>query len=185
MPSEVRLENFWILIIKNSKILKKKYAKQSEAKKIWKKLDRAPKCSILGPQNLGSGGARAPGAPPASTSDLPPSPLPHIFNTTKGVTVRLWEYDIDLIMPLNENIQPSMSSLSNLASAFYCTPLIPSEREPFPLSTLVTALLVVSTAKSLRVSCPASLDDQRLAKWNTTFLFEMRKSELSSCHDGI
>ena len=29
------------------------------------KLNRAAKCSILGPQNLGSGGeARAPGAPP-------------------------------------------------------------------------------------------------------------------------
>ena len=27
------------------------------------KLNRAQKCSILGPQNLGSGGARAPGAP--------------------------------------------------------------------------------------------------------------------------
>ena len=34
MPSEARLENFWILIVKNSKILKKKYAEQSEAKKI-------------------------------------------------------------------------------------------------------------------------------------------------------
>ena len=31
------------------------------------KLNRAQKCSILGPQNLGSGGARAPGAPPGST----------------------------------------------------------------------------------------------------------------------
>ena len=31
------------------------------------KLNRAQKCSILGPQNLGSGGgARAPGAPPGS-----------------------------------------------------------------------------------------------------------------------
>ena len=33
MPSEARLENFWILIVKNSKILKKKYAERSEAKK--------------------------------------------------------------------------------------------------------------------------------------------------------
>ena len=33
-------------------------------KKIMEKLNRARKCSILGPQNLGSGGARAPGAPP-------------------------------------------------------------------------------------------------------------------------
>ena len=34
------------------------------------KLNRAQKCSILGPQNLGSGGgARAPGAPPGSAPD--------------------------------------------------------------------------------------------------------------------
>ena len=33
------------------------------------KLNRAAKCSILGPQNLGSGGgARAPGAPPGSAA---------------------------------------------------------------------------------------------------------------------
>ena len=41
----------------------------SEARqnKIMEKLNRAQKCSILGPQNLGSGGgARAPGAPPES-----------------------------------------------------------------------------------------------------------------------
>ena len=72
MPSEARLENFWILIVKNSKILKKKYAKRSEAKKIRKKLDRAPKWSILGPQNLGSGGwGGPPGPPPGSASEIP------------------------------------------------------------------------------------------------------------------
>ena len=48
---------------KNSKILKKKYAERSEAKKISKKLDRAPKWSILGLKTWGQGGARAPGAP--------------------------------------------------------------------------------------------------------------------------
>ena len=33
------------------------------------KLNREAKCSILGPQNLGSGGgARAPGAPPGSAA---------------------------------------------------------------------------------------------------------------------
>ena len=64
MPSEARLENFWILIVKNSKILKKKYAERSEAKKIRKKLDRASKWSILGPQNLGSGGGPGPPGPP-------------------------------------------------------------------------------------------------------------------------
>ena len=36
MPSEARLENFWMLIVKNSKILKKKYAKWSKAKKFGK-----------------------------------------------------------------------------------------------------------------------------------------------------
>ena len=37
---------------------------EARQKKIMEKLNRAKKCSILGPQNLGSGGARAPGAPP-------------------------------------------------------------------------------------------------------------------------
>ena len=38
---------------------------EARQKKIMEKLNRAQKCSILGPQNLGSGGgARAPGAPP-------------------------------------------------------------------------------------------------------------------------
>ena len=38
---------------------------EAREKKIVEKLNRAQKCSILGPQNLGSGGgARAPGAPP-------------------------------------------------------------------------------------------------------------------------
>ena len=37
---------------------------EARQKKIMEKLNRAQKCSILGPQNLGSGGARAPGVPP-------------------------------------------------------------------------------------------------------------------------
>ena len=37
---------------------------EARQKKIMEKLNRAQTCSILGPQNLGSGGARAPGAPP-------------------------------------------------------------------------------------------------------------------------
>ena len=38
---------------------------EARQKKIMEKLNRAQKCSILGPQNLGSrGGARAPGPPP-------------------------------------------------------------------------------------------------------------------------
>ena len=39
---------------------------KARQKKIMEKLNRAQKCSILGPQNLGLGGARAPGAPPGS-----------------------------------------------------------------------------------------------------------------------
>ena len=35
---------------------------ESEAKKIMEKLNRAQKCSILGPQNLGSRGGQGPGA---------------------------------------------------------------------------------------------------------------------------
>ena len=47
----------------------KKYAERSEAKKNTEKLKEGLKSSILGPQNLGSGGARAPRAPPGSASD--------------------------------------------------------------------------------------------------------------------
>ena len=36
---------------------------EARQKKIMEKLNRAQKCSILEPQNLGSGGDRAPGAP--------------------------------------------------------------------------------------------------------------------------
>ena len=35
MLSKARLENFWVLIVKNNKILKKKIAERSEAKKNW------------------------------------------------------------------------------------------------------------------------------------------------------
>ena len=65
MPSEARLENFWILIVRNSKILKKKYAERSEAKKIRKKLDRAPKMLNFGASKLGvREGPGPPGPPP-------------------------------------------------------------------------------------------------------------------------
>ena len=67
-------------------MLKKKYAEGSEAKKNWKKLDRAPKCSILGHQNLGlGGGARAPGAPPGSAS-APCHAYPHRFMPPPCIT---------------------------------------------------------------------------------------------------
>ena len=36
---------------------------EARQKKIMEKLNRAQKCSILGPQNLGSGGAQARGPP--------------------------------------------------------------------------------------------------------------------------
>ena len=50
--------------MKNSKIRKKLYAERSEAKKNTEKLKRALKSSILGPQNLGSGGGPGPQGPP-------------------------------------------------------------------------------------------------------------------------
>ena len=41
---------------------------EARQKKIVEKLNRAQKCSILGPQNLGSGGGPGPpGPPPGST----------------------------------------------------------------------------------------------------------------------
>ena len=55
--SEVRLENFWIWTMKNQNII-------ARQKKNMEKLNRAQKCSILGPQNLGSRGPRAPASPP-------------------------------------------------------------------------------------------------------------------------
>ena len=39
---------------------------EARQKKIMEKLNRTQKCSILGPQNLGSGGAGPPGPPPGS-----------------------------------------------------------------------------------------------------------------------
>ena len=37
---------------------------EARQKKIMEKLNRAQKCSILGPQNLGSGGGPPPGSAP-------------------------------------------------------------------------------------------------------------------------
>ena len=49
----------------------KKYAERSDAKKNkTEQLKEGLKSSILGPQNLGSGGARAPRAPPGSASGV-------------------------------------------------------------------------------------------------------------------
>ena len=39
-------------------------------KEIMEKLNRAQKCSILGPQNLGSRGGRAPGPPPPGSAPV-------------------------------------------------------------------------------------------------------------------
>ena len=64
MPSEARLEKFWIQIMKYSQILMKKYAERSEAKKITEKLKEGLKSSILGPQNLVSGVSGVSRAPP-------------------------------------------------------------------------------------------------------------------------
>ena len=45
---------------------------EARQKKIMEKLNRAQKCSILGPQNLGSGGGPGPrGPPPGSAPAIP------------------------------------------------------------------------------------------------------------------
>ena len=54
-------------MMKYGQIWMKKYAERSEAKKNTEKLKEGLKSSILGPQNLGSGGG--PG-PPRSASDI-------------------------------------------------------------------------------------------------------------------
>ena len=72
-----------------SNILKKLYAERSKAKKIMEKLNRAQKCSILGPQNLGSGGARAPGAPPESAPEVILMMLPMLSPLTVCTNLKL------------------------------------------------------------------------------------------------
>ena len=64
MQSGVRLNIFLTWSLKIRLILKKQYAKWSEAQKeLGKKLNRALKWSILGPQNLRLGGAEPLGPP--------------------------------------------------------------------------------------------------------------------------
>ena len=54
---------------------------EARQKKIMEKLNRAQKCSILGPQNLGSGGGGPgpPGPPPGSAPDTPGESLSFSF----------------------------------------------------------------------------------------------------------
>ena len=63
---------------------------EARQKKIMEKLNRAQKCSILGPQNLGSGGA-----PPGSAPDIEPIRVPRFFASllfcTKATTMTLKE----------------------------------------------------------------------------------------------
>ena len=47
---------------------------EARQKKIMEKLNRAQKCSILGPQNLGSGGGPGPPGPPPGSA-----PVRHII----------------------------------------------------------------------------------------------------------
>ena len=52
---------------------------EARQKKIVEKLNRAQKCSILGPQNLGSGGGPGPrGPPPGSAPVLFPQYTPEL-----------------------------------------------------------------------------------------------------------
>ena len=67
MPSEVRLENFWIWTLKKQHIKEIICWVKRGIKKIMEKLNRAQKCSILGPQNLVLRGGRprdTPGSAP-------------------------------------------------------------------------------------------------------------------------
>ena len=50
---------------------------KARPKEIMEKLNRAQRCSILGPQNLGSRGARPPG-PPASAPGSFDHPAPRV-----------------------------------------------------------------------------------------------------------
>ena len=54
MPSEVRLENFWIWTIKKQNI-KEIISQVKQGQKKMEQLNRAQKRSILGPQNLEGG----------------------------------------------------------------------------------------------------------------------------------
>ena len=65
MPSKAKLENFSIRTIEKQHI-KEIICRVKRGKKIMEKLNRAQKCSILGPQKprvKGGPGPRAPGTP--------------------------------------------------------------------------------------------------------------------------
>ena len=66
MPSEARLENFSIWTMNKQHIKEIICRAKRGKKKIMEKLNRAQKCSILGPQNLGSRGGPGPRGPPGS-----------------------------------------------------------------------------------------------------------------------
>ena len=68
MPSEARLEHFLIWTMKKQHIKEIICRAKQGKKKIMEKLNRAQKCSILGPQNLGSRGGPGPRAPPPGSA---------------------------------------------------------------------------------------------------------------------
>ena len=75
---------------------------EARQKKIMEKLNSTQKCSILGPQNLGSRGARAPGAPPGSA---PGSPI-HRHDLIQGT-----DY---IANPFFLNLKVSKTTIENL-----------------------------------------------------------------------
>ena len=82
MPSEARLKNFRIGIMKNSKIRKKLYAEWSETKK-YRKIKEGPKKLNFGASKPGVGGPR-PQGPPGSTPahgsmGVPPGCIPSLL----------------------------------------------------------------------------------------------------------
>ena len=73
--SEARLENFFKIWTMKKQNIKEMIYRAKRGKKIMEKLNRAQKCSILGPQNLGSmGWVRAP--------RIPLDPQPNVVNVT-------------------------------------------------------------------------------------------------------
>ena len=79
---------------------------EARQKTIMEKLNRAQKCSILGPQNLGSGGARAPGAPPGSAPELT---LHYVTNAAwklcSKIMILLYLHQYNLLHKISNNIE--------------------------------------------------------------------------------
>ena len=77
---------------------------EARQKKIMEKLNRAQKCSILGPQNLGSGGAWAPRPPPGSAPDIKTSHLT-MQPPQRPIAITQYEFSGTTKFSVKRNIQ--------------------------------------------------------------------------------